>query len=120
MTSKTEIGRIGENFAEQHLIGKNYKILEKNWRFKRAEIDIIAKQELILVFVEVKTKSYSYYGEPEESVTPKKEAFLIDAAQRYMESIDYNWEIRFDIISILLDKAKNVQEIKHFEDAFFQ
>jgi len=61
-----EFGKRGEKLAEDHLISKGYKILKKNWRFKRAEIDIIAKdKEGILVFVEVKTRSYTYYGEPE-------------------------------------------------------
>lgn len=119
MPNKSEIGAIGERFAKAFLENEGYEIQESNWRFKKAEIDIIAKIDNILVFIEVKTRSYEYYGAPEQSITEKKEALLIDAAQRYMESIDYNWEIRFDIIAIIVDKVYNLKRIKHFKDAFF-
>ena len=105
--------------AVKHLISDNYKILETNWRFSRAEIDIIAKQGEILVFLEVKTRSYAFYGQPEEAVTEKQERLIMDAAQRYMEKIGHEWEIRFDIISIIIDKNKALSRLEHFKDAFF-
>lgn len=117
--SKTSIGSKGEDLACTYLIEKDYKILERNWRFKKAEIDIIAKHNNCLIFIEVKARSYTAFGQPEESIDAKKEAMLIDAAQRYMESIDYNWEIRFDIISIILTKSLEIEKIDHFKDAFF-
>ena len=119
MPSQSEIGAIGEAYAKSYLEKKGYEILECNWRFKKAELDLIAKIDEILVFIEVKTRSYQYFGAPEEAITEKKEAMMIDAAQRYMESIDYTWEIRFDIISILLDKVYKIRDVKHFKDAFF-
>ena len=117
--NKSEIGALGEKTAENYLIRQNYRILERNWRYSRAEIDIIAIQDDILVFIEVKTRSSTYFGAPEDSVDSKKEALIMDAAQRYMEEIDHTWEIRFDIVSILLDKSLKVIKIEHFEDAFF-
>lgn len=114
-----EIGIIGENMAIDHLIRLGYDILARNWRYKKAEIDIIAKENDCLIFVEVKSKTSVSFGQPEEAIDQKKEAMLIDAAQRYMESIDHNWEVRFDIISILLSKTFKLEKISHFKDAFF-
>ena len=114
-----EFGRRGEKLAVDYLISKGYKILENNWRFKKAEIDIIAKDiDGILIFVEVKTRSYTFYGEPEVFVDDKKKKLLMDAASQYMKEVDYDWAIRFDIIGIVIDKYNNIK-ISHFEDAFF-
>lgn len=118
MAEKHEIGRKGEDFACNYLRKNGFTILERNWRFSKAEIDIIAKANEVLVFVEVKTKSYTFYGKPEESVTEKKQALIIDAANQYMESIGHEWEIRFDIIGLILKKDGSF-ELEHFEDAFF-
>jgi len=119
MPTKKEIGDKGEAFAQKFLRDKEYQILECNWRYSRAEIDIIAKHNDTLIFIEVKTRSYDYFGQPEDAVSPGKEALIMDAGQRYMEHIKYEWQIRFDIISIILDKDLNVSQLKHFEDAFF-
>lgn len=117
--SNTSIGQIGEQFASDYLVEMGYIILERNWRFKRAEIDIIAKNDNCLIFIEVKARSYTAFGQPEEFINAEKEGMLIDAAQRYMESINYGWEIRFDIISIILTKSLQIKKIDHFKDAFF-
>ena len=111
-------GRKAENLALDFLIKKGYEILETNWRNKRAEIDIIAKFRNILIFIEVKSRSTDRYGAPELGVTSKKKAMLIAGATSYMEEIDYNWEIQFDIISVLY-KATDQFVIEHYEDAFF-
>ncbi|MBK7523443.1 MAG: YraN family protein [Saprospiraceae bacterium] len=113
-----DLGNIGENIAIELLLSKDYSILERNWRFRKAEIDIICKKDNILVFVEVKSKSYKYFGEPEESISVYKENLIIDAASQYMVLNNYEWEIRFDIISILFEKNKTPL-IHHYEDAFF-
>lgn len=117
MSGHNDLGHTGEELAVEHLRSQGYEILEQNWRFSRAEIDIICKKEAVLIFVEVKAKSYDFYGAPEASVNEKKELMIIDAANRYMEQVDHNWEIRFDIISILMGK-KGKYELKHFKDAF--
>jgi len=118
MAEKHDFGRKGEDFACKYLLKKGYSILERNWRFSKAEIDIIAKKEDVLVFVEVKAKSYTFYGRPEESVDGRKQALMIDAANQYMQSVGHDWEIRFDIISLVGTKDDGF-ELKHFEDAFF-
>ncbi len=117
MPTKQEIGKIGEDKAADFLIENQYLILERNWRYKKAEIDIICKKDDILIFVEVKTKTYDYFGKPEESVTMYKENLLKSAAGAYMRSIIYDWEVRFDIISIMINNGEFV--LKHYLDVFF-
>ena len=117
MSTHIELGNRGESLAEKYLLENGYQILERNWRFSRAEIDIIAKDGEILVFVEVKTRSSELFGKPEESVSPRKEALLKDAAAVYMEQIGHDWEIRFDIISFLI--TGDTYSYKHYKDAFF-
>ncbi len=117
MAIHNEIGKQGELLAYTFLQKKGYKIVEQNWRFKRAEIDLIAMDRKTLVFVEVKTRSREDYGTPESFVDAKKEALLLDAANAYMQQIDFDWAIRFDIIAVSLKKQHVI--IEHFEDAFF-
>jgi len=112
-----ETGKKGEKLAAELLISKGYQVLETNWRFSRAEIDIIAKKEEILVFVEVKTRSSDYFGQPEEFIDSKKEKLIADAASEYMKQVGHEWECRFDFISIILTGPS--YRIKHIEDAFF-
>ncbi|GJM36075.1 MAG: UPF0102 protein [Saprospiraceae bacterium] len=118
MARHNDTGHKGEALARKFLENKGYRVLETNWRYRRAEIDIIAKDGEILVFVEVKTRSSTAFGRPEEFVSTKKEQFMIDSASAYMEAIGHNWEIRFDIIAVLLP-ANAAPEVEHFKDAFF-
>lgn len=118
MAKHLETGKKGEDLAVKFLKNKGYEILATNWRFRRSEVDIIAKDGPILVFVEVKTRSYNYFGEPASFVSPRKKILLQDAASAYMHKINHTWEIRFDIIGILKPATKNM-EINHYEDAFF-
>jgi putative endonuclease len=117
--SKSEKGKIAEDAACDFLITQNYRILDRNWRFKKAEIDIIAEDPDagILVFVEVKSRSYTFFGEPESAVSAKKQKLISDAAAAYMEQISYNWAVRFDIIGIVFDNSNNLN-INHFKDAY--
>lgn len=118
MSKNQDIGNQGEDIAVAFLLEKGYKILERNWRFSKAEIDIICTKDDHLIFIEIKTRSYTYFGEPAEFVTSKKEELMIDAANGYMTKTGYEWKIRFDIISVILDK-NGKHEIEHIEDAFF-
>lgn len=118
LATKKEIGLKGENHAANYLISLGYVLMERNWRFSHAEIDIIAKEGEILVFVEVKTRSYTYFGQPEEFISSYKEKLISDAASQYMQSINHEWEIRFDIISILIQENGELL-LEHFKDAWF-
>lgn len=112
-----ELGRIGEELASKHLEKRGYSILETNYRYKKAEIDIIAlSSESILVFVEVKTRSGIDYGNPEESIDKKKRELIKSAAEDYMLMNETDLEIRFDVIAIL--KQGEEYEIEHIRDAF--
>jgi len=116
MAKHIETGKKGEALAVDYLKEKGYQLLETNWRFSKAEIDIIMMDDEVLVFIEVKTRSYDYYGKPEESVTEKKQHLLADAAKVYMTKINHEWEIRFDVVAIVLGEPNGIE---HFEDAFF-
>ncbi len=118
MATRQERGRQGEDLAAEYLKGLGYRILERNWRWSRAEADIIAMEGEVLVFVEVKTRSSDHFGQPEEFVSPRKEDLLHDLASRYMEHIGHDWEIRFDIVSILFRDPYG-HEIRHIRDAWF-
>jgi putative endonuclease len=119
MADKQSIGRHGENLAAQLLIDSGCTILATNWRYRRAEIDLIAREGDVIVFVEVKTKTYTTLGDPAEAVTAHKENLMIDAAAQYCISIHHDWEIRFDIITVVMDERTGKTEVTHFKDAFF-
>jgi putative endonuclease len=117
MAEHIELGRQGEEIALRFLRGKNYRILETNWRLGKNEIDIIARDGRYLVIVEVKTRSSNFFAEPESSVTRDKQRTLIRAANAYVRYKNINDEVRFDIIGILVGEGK--EEINHIEDAFY-
>ncbi len=113
-----KLGAEGEALAAAFLGKKGYKILERNWRSGHSEIDLIARQGALLVFVEVKTRKNAEYGYPEERVDAAKQKFLARGARDYLEKNKLDNEIRFDIISIIMAAGK-VPEIYHIPDAFF-
>lgn len=118
MAEHNHLGKKGEEIAIKFLKKKGYLILEQNWRHRRAEIDIIAKEDDILVFIEVKSRSSTLFGRPESFVDDKKQNLITDAASVYMEEIGHEWEVRFDIISVFFHN-EIYQSVDHFKDAFF-
>lgn len=118
MTIQHDIGKKGEALAIDFLEHKGYTILASNWRFKRAEVDIIARDEATIVFVEVKTRSYDFFGPADLAINAKKEALITSAAHAYIDQQKHEGAIRFDVISIILKENKMAQ-IDHVEDAFF-
>ncbi len=116
MAQHNEIGRKGEKLAAEYLLSKKYKIIKLNWRYKHKEIDIIAYDNDWLVIVEVKLRSTDYFGDPSEFVTKKKQRYLIEAAEAYLETIPSSPEVRFDIVSII--GSDGHFEIEHITDAF--
>jgi putative endonuclease len=113
---KLGFGRQGENLAVDFLREEGYQILECNWRFKHIEVDIIARDKDQLVIAEVKTRSGNSYGEPSTAVDFRKQRFLIFAAERYLFSHNLDLEVRFDIVSIIIDHGRTVLE--HIKEAF--
>ena len=117
LAQHNDLGKDGERLARQLLESKGYQILEENWRESRAEVDLVAMDGEILVFVEVKSRSNLSFGPPEAFVTARKKKMLAHAASAYMEKIGHEWEIRFDIVAVAF--AGGSPAIEHFEDAFF-
>lgn len=116
MADHINTGKLGEEMAVNYLISKAYQIQETNWRFGHKEIDIIAQKGNEIIFIEVKTRKSSYYEKPHEAVDLRKQEFLIEAAEAFLDEKKMDVEIRFDIISILLDKKE--PRIEHIENAF--
>ena len=111
-----EIGMEGEEIALKYLLENGYKLLQQNWHFGKYEVDLIVENADILVFVEVKFRSTSYFGEPEIFVSNKQKLNLIRAANRYISKFDIEKEARFDIVSIVMQNGQ--PKINHIEDAF--
>lgn len=110
-------GEKGEEIAANYLRNSGYIVVERNYRAKKSEIDIICKKRETLVFVEVKARTSLKFGNPETFVTEYKAAKIIEGAETYM--IEKGWEgaIRFDIISVVI--SDKTEEVKHFKDAFY-
>ncbi|MGL2965245.1 YraN family protein [Flavobacterium sp. XGLA_31] len=117
MAEHNELGKLGEELAVEFLQQNGYAILETNWTFQKAEIDIIAQTENTLVIVEVKTRSSIAYGLPQDFVKPQKIQLLVKAVNEYVLANDLDVQIRFDIIAIA--KEENDYKIEHLQDAFY-
>jgi putative endonuclease len=111
------LGVEGEKTAKNYLLDHGFFVLQENWRFKKYEVDIIAKKNDQIIFVEVKTRSSAEFGDPELFVTKQKQRFLIAAANEYLVSNNIDLECRFDIISVL--QLNNTFSVKHLEGAFY-
>ncbi len=118
MAVHNDRGKEGERLARLFLIKKGFKILEKNWRHARAEIDLIAADEEELIFIEVKTRTSVNFGLPEDCVDRFKQQRLAEAAEAYVQITGFKGDLRFDIISILLNPRQSPL-INHIENAFW-
>ena len=116
MAQHNELGEKGEQLAIDFLIENGYSILERNYRFQKAEVDIIGFKKGVLAVVEVKTRSTDYFGNPQDFIKPKKIKLLLSAIDNYVIERDLDVEVRFDIIAIV--KQPNSFKIEHLEDAF--
>jgi putative endonuclease len=115
---RKDTGTLGENLANNYLIGRGFQILETNYRCKEGEIDIVAREGECLVFVEVRTKTNRNFGSPEESITSTKKIHLKAAANRYQEThsnLPSSW--RIDVIAIELDWSGKAERIELIENA---
>ena len=115
MNHQKQTGQKGEDMAVAFLEDDGYTIQERNYRYKRAEIDIIAKKRNILIFVEVKSRRSNVFGYPESFVDEKQADRITEAAEEYMYQIKWQKNVRFDIISI---ETGSGLKITHFKDAF--
>jgi putative endonuclease len=117
MANHNDFGKKAEDLAVEFLRKNGYIILVRNFRFQKAEIDIIAERDHQIVIVEVKARSTDAFMLPQEAVTKTKIKSIVSAANHYMEEFDKHQEVRFDIITVLPDERKNLM-IEHIIDAF--
>ncbi|WP_194768669.1 YraN family protein [Tamlana sp. I1] len=117
MAKHNELGKKGEDLAVNFLLKKGYTIKERNYRFEKAEVDIIAALKDTLAIVEVKTRSTADFGNPQDFVKPKQIQRLVKAVDAYVINNDLDVEVRFDIIAIV--RTDKTFKIEHLEDAFY-
>ncbi|MCU0419873.1 MAG: YraN family protein [Cyclobacteriaceae bacterium] len=118
MSDKTSKGREGEARAAAFLEAKGYTVLERNYRHKRSEIDLIVKKDAWIVFVEVKLRTSDSFGYPEEFVNRKKVMRILEGAEYYTYVNRWEGPVRYDIVSIR-QLPNEAEEIRHIEDAFY-
>jgi putative endonuclease len=114
----TEIGQWGEAIACKHLEERGYTVLHRNWRHGHGELDVVACKAELVVFAEVRTRTSDAFGAPEESISPRKRAKLIETAQAYLDQhglSDAQWQI--DVIVVELDAINVVTRLDHIEAA---
>ena len=117
MAQHNELGKKGEQLAVDFLLTNGYEIIERNYRFDKAEVDIIAQKGNILAIIEVKTRSTIDFGNPQDFVKPKQIQRLVKAVDEYVTTNNLNVEVRFDIIAIV--KERKSFNIEHLENAFY-
>ena len=117
MAKHNEIGKKGEQLAVDFLIKNGYEIIERNYRFDKAEVDIIAQIKDTLAIIEVKTRSTTNFGNPQDFVKPKQIHRLVKAVDEYVNVNSLDVEVRFDIIAIV--KEEKTFKIEHLENAFY-
>ena len=118
MAEHNEIGALGEQYACRFLEELGLEVLERNWRFGKDELDIIARTARELVIAEVKTRSSDQHGQPEEAVKKGKRSTMIRGANRYNQETGCELAVRFDIVSVILHPTGKPY-IHHVPDAFY-
>ncbi len=113
MPSPTSIkGDAGEQRAAEHLLGEGYSIIQRNYRTRSGEIDIIATDGDVLCFVEVRSRKTASHGDPLETVGRAKQRRIISAARQYMTSQGQDRQIRFDVVGIVLQPELRIQLVR--------
>ena len=117
MAQHNQLGSEGEELAVDFLLKNDYEIIERNYRFDKAEVDIIARKKEVLAIIEVKTRSTADFGNPQDFVKPKQIQRLVKAVDEYVNTNNLDVEVRFDIIDIVREGKKF--KIEHLENAFY-
>ncbi len=118
MRAKNKLGRTGEEIAVRYLRDHGYRIIGRNWRCRFGELDIIARDNDTLVFVEVKARTKGGFGGPEGAVTQQKQARLIATARCYLLTVESELPVRFDVVTILPDRVTLYQDAFQVSDVF--
>ncbi|GAB3911595.1 YraN family protein [Mucilaginibacter boryungensis] len=118
MAIHNDLGRRGEQLAKTHLENTGYEVIDENWCYGKAEVDLIAYKDRTIIFIEVKARTGTGFGEPEDFVDLRKQKLLAKAADEYIYLMNHQGEVRFDIIAILFT-SETVYRLNHIEDAFW-
>lgn len=117
MAESHDLGKQGEDLAVDHLKNAGFKILSRNWKYGKHEIDIIAEKSDVVVFAEVKTRTDDFQMDPRTAINREKQKSIILAADGYIKRYSIDKDSRFDVIIVI---KRDVQfEIDHIEDAFY-
>jgi len=118
MRPQDELGKIGEQLAEEYLLARGYDILFKNWRHSHFELDLVAVKEEMLHFIEVKTRRTSEFGLPEDAVDEIKISCLVQAGEEFLYQHPHYTSVQFDVLSICMLPQ---EEVEYFliEDVYF-
>ncbi|MCA6078468.1 YraN family protein [Fulvivirga sedimenti] len=117
MNKRYGMGKRGEDMAMAYFKRNKFQVLERNFRFGRAEIDLIVRKDQLMVFAEVKTRSSLHFGFPETMISDGQIERILTAAEAYLLQKDWRGMVRFDIISVVI-QGPNTQ-LCHFRDAFY-
>jgi putative endonuclease len=115
--ARKKLGQRGEGLAAAHLEERGYVVRERNWRCPVGEVDIVAEDGGCLVFVEVRTRRGRAYGTPEESVTPAKQAKLVEVAQTYLQEHDWDGDWRIDVVAVEMTSGGRLLRVELIKNA---
>lgn len=119
MQNNRELGTLGEDFAEKYILSQGFVVIQRNFRTKIGEIDIIAKDGKYIVFIEVKARKSINFGYPREAVNRNKQIKIKDVASIYLlQNRKCDMHIRFDVIEVMLDFENNLKSITILRNAF--
>ncbi len=120
---RKSLGKLGESLACEHLVRQGWTILGQNWRTRRGEIDIVARDGEWLVFVEVRTRRANpkggepFLGRPDDSVTPRKQLQLAQMAEAYLFALPWKGPWRIDVVALELAEDDSIARLAHYRDA---
>jgi putative endonuclease len=117
MAESHSLGQQGEELAVAHLKEKGYRILHRNWKSGKKELDIVAENKDNIVFAEVKTRSENFMADPRDTISREKQRLMIFAADDYIRRYNIQKEVRFDVITIIA-KGQTFT-VEHIENAFY-
>ncbi len=115
--ARKKLGQRGEDLAAAHLEERGYVVRERNWRCPVGEIDIVAQAGKCLAFVEVRTRRGRKYGTPEESVTPAKQAKLVEVAQTYLQEHRWDGDWRIDVVAVEMTPGGKLRRVELIKNA---
>lgn len=116
---RAALGAWGEQIAVEHLTAHGLIVLDRNWRCREGELDVVATDGATVVVVEVKTRTGTGFGRPEEAVTRRKLVRMRRVAQRWLAEHRVRWvEVRFDVVAVLVDRRTGAHEVTHLLGVF--